>query len=99
MNTTRRNFLKCDFFTDNKEGLIAIRVDRAFEELSDKPELFTDANGNETGVPMMNNEGVSSPNERLSEGCGFEQALERFLQQQNCQTIKPIAYGIKLKNR
>jgi hypothetical protein len=46
-------------FTDNKEGLIAIRVDRAFEEPSDKPELFTDANGNETGVPMMNNEGVN----------------------------------------
>ena len=46
-------------FTDNKEGLIAIRVDRAFEEPSDKPELFTDANGNETGVPVMNNEGVN----------------------------------------
>ncbi|MDR1335915.1 MAG: PmoA family protein [Tannerella sp.] len=46
-------------FTDNKEGLIAIRVDRAFEEPSEKPELFLDANGNETAVPVMNNEGVN----------------------------------------
>jgi hypothetical protein len=46
-------------FTDNKEGLIAIRVDRAFEEPSQKPELFLDANGNETNVPAMNNEGVN----------------------------------------
>ncbi|MDR1982020.1 MAG: PmoA family protein [Tannerellaceae bacterium] len=46
-------------FTDNKEGLIAIRVDRAFEEPSDKPELFLDANGNPTDVPVMNNEGVN----------------------------------------
>ncbi|MDR2139559.1 MAG: PmoA family protein [Tannerella sp.] len=46
-------------FTDNKEGLIAIRVDRAFEEPSKEPELFTDANGNETSVPVMNNEGVN----------------------------------------
>jgi len=46
-------------FTDNKEGLIAIRVDRAFEEPSTKPEVFLDANGNETNVPSMNNEGVN----------------------------------------
>jgi len=46
-------------FTDNKEGLIAIRVDRAFEEPSDRPEVFLDANGNPTEVPIMNNEGVN----------------------------------------
>ena len=46
-------------FTDNKEGLIAIRVDRAFEEPSDRPEVFIDANGNPTEVPVMNNEGVN----------------------------------------
>ncbi|MDR1675379.1 MAG: PmoA family protein [Tannerella sp.] len=46
-------------FTDNKEGLIAIRVDRAFEEPSEKPELFLDANGNETTVPVTNSEGVN----------------------------------------
>ncbi len=46
-------------FTDNKEGLIAIRMDRAFEEPSDKPELFLDSNGNPTEVKAMNNEGVN----------------------------------------
>jgi hypothetical protein len=46
-------------FTDNKEGLIAIRVDRAFEEPSTTPELFLDASGHETAVPVMNNEGVN----------------------------------------
>jgi len=46
-------------FTDNKEGLIAIRVDRAFEEPTTRPEVFTDAKGNTTTVPVMNNEGVN----------------------------------------
>lgn len=46
-------------FTDNKEGLIGLRVDRAFEEPSNKPEVFLDANGNPTEVPVMNNEGVN----------------------------------------
>jgi hypothetical protein len=53
--------------TDTKEGLIAIRVDRAFEEPSKEPELFLDANGNETGVPVMNNDGVNGTY-RNSEG-------------------------------
>ena len=46
-------------FTDNKEGMIAIRMDRAFEEPSNKPELFLDAQGNPTEVKVMNNEGVN----------------------------------------
>ena len=46
-------------FTDNKEGMIAIRMDRAFEEPSNQPELYTDANGNPTEVKVMNNEGVN----------------------------------------
>ncbi len=46
-------------FTDNKEGFIAIRMDRAFEEPSDKPEIFLDTNGNPTEVKAMNNEGVN----------------------------------------
>ncbi|MDR2039158.1 MAG: PmoA family protein [Bacteroidales bacterium] len=46
-------------FTDNKEGLIAIRMDRAFEEPSNKPELYLDANGNPTEIKAMNNEGVN----------------------------------------
>jgi len=46
-------------FEENKEGLIGLRVDRAFEEPSQKPEQFLDAKGNVTQVPMMNNEGVN----------------------------------------
>ena len=46
-------------FKDNKEGLFGIRMDRAFESPTDKPELFTDAEGNPTEVKVMNNEGVN----------------------------------------
>lgn len=44
---------------DNKEGMFAIRVARELEHSSDKPELFTDANGIATSVPSLNNEGVT----------------------------------------
>jgi len=43
-------------FNENKEGLIGMRLDRAFEEPSKKPEKFLDANGIETAVPVMNND-------------------------------------------
>jgi hypothetical protein len=46
-------------FTENKEGLIAIRMDRAFQEPTDKPAKYTDANGIETEVPVVNNEGIT----------------------------------------
>ncbi len=46
-------------FSENKEGLIGLRVDRAFEEPSTKPEKFLDAKGIETEVPVLNNEGVN----------------------------------------
>ncbi|HUX97150.1 MAG TPA: PmoA family protein [Bacteroidales bacterium] len=46
-------------FTENKEGLLGLRVDRAFEEPSTQPEKFLDANGIETEVPVLNNEGVN----------------------------------------
>ncbi len=46
-------------FEENKEGLIGLRLDRTFEEPSTKPEKFLDANGIETNVPVMNNEGVN----------------------------------------
>jgi len=46
-------------FADNKEGVIGIRMDRAFEEPSDKPEVFLDSKGNPTTVAVMNNEGVN----------------------------------------
>lgn len=46
-------------FTENKEGLLGIRMDRAFEEPSDKPQKYTDANGVVTDVPVVNNEGIN----------------------------------------
>src|SRR5665648_68579 len=46
-------------FTENKEGLIGMRLDRAFEEPATKPEKFLDANGIVTEVPVLNNEGVN----------------------------------------
>jgi len=46
-------------FAENKEGLIGLRVDRAFEEPATKPEKFLDAHGIETEVPVLNNAGVN----------------------------------------
>jgi hypothetical protein len=44
--------------TDNKEGVLGIRVARQLEEPTDKPEVFTDASGRPTTVASMNNAGV-----------------------------------------
>jgi hypothetical protein len=57
--TTRLTAKKPVTFEENKEGLIGLRLDRAFEEPSQKPEEFLDANGNVTQVPIMNNDGVN----------------------------------------
>ena len=46
-------------FTDNKEGMLGIRVARALELPSDKPAVFTDSNGISTNVEATNNEGVN----------------------------------------
>jgi hypothetical protein len=46
-------------FADNKEGVLGLRVARALEEPSDKPELFTDASGKPTAVPALDNAGVN----------------------------------------
>ncbi len=46
-------------FNDTKEGALGIRVARQLEEPSTKPEVFTDANGNPTKVPVMDNTGVA----------------------------------------
>jgi len=46
-------------FTDNKEGVLGMRVARALEEPADKPELFTDAEGRPTVVPVLDNTGVN----------------------------------------
>ncbi len=44
---------------DNKEGMLAIRTDRAFEHPSSKPLVYTDAEGNPSDVPVLDNEGVT----------------------------------------
>lgn len=52
---------------DNKEGALGIRVTRELEMPADKPEIFTDAQGNPTKVAVLNNEGVTG-NFLTSEG-------------------------------
>ncbi len=54
-------------FKDNKEGMIGIRVARELEMPSDKPAMYTDAEGNLTEVKALNNEGVNG-NYFASEG-------------------------------
>ncbi len=54
-------------FVDNKEGLIGMRVARALEQPSNTPEVFTDAAGHATTVPLLNNDGVTG-HYRSSEG-------------------------------
>jgi hypothetical protein len=46
-------------FADNKEGVLGLRVTRALEEPSDKPEVFTDASGRPTSVAALDNAGVN----------------------------------------
>jgi hypothetical protein len=59
-------------FLDNKEGMMAIRMDRAFEAPSDTPEVFLDSKGNPTTVPVVNNEGKNGVyrNSHGEEGVG-----------------------------
>jgi hypothetical protein len=45
-------------FHDVKDGFFALRVARELEHPSDKPDVFTDANGIETKVKVLNNQGV-----------------------------------------
>lgn len=46
-------------FEDSKEGMFAIRVDRAFEMPSDESLIFTDDKGNPTTVKATDNTGVT----------------------------------------
>ena len=57
--TTLKALGKDVLFKDNKEGLIAVRVARELEHPSTKPEVFTDAKGVATAVPVLNNDGVT----------------------------------------
>lgn len=46
-------------FRDNKEGTLGMRVTRALEQPAEKPEVFTDASGTPSAVPMLDNTGVT----------------------------------------
>jgi hypothetical protein len=54
-------------FTDNKEGVIGLRVARGLEQPSTTPETFLDASGRATSVPVLDNTGVTG-NYTSSEG-------------------------------
>jgi Methane oxygenase PmoA len=46
-------------FKDEKDGLLGLRVVRALEIPSDKPEVYTDASGHATTVAKLDNTGVN----------------------------------------
>lgn len=46
-------------FKDDKEGTVAIRVARGLEQPTSQPDIFTDATGRPTAVPVLNNDGVT----------------------------------------
>lgn len=46
-------------FADAKDGMLGLRVVRALEAPSDKPEVFTDASGRATTVAKLDNAGVN----------------------------------------
>ncbi len=46
-------------FNDTKEGMLGLRVARALEGPSKEPEVFTDASGRPTTVPVLDNAGVN----------------------------------------
>ena len=45
-------------FSESKEGMLGLGVDRVFQKPSDKPAIYTDAQGNATEVAVVNNEGI-----------------------------------------
>ena len=46
-------------FEDSKEAFLGMRMTRALEQPADKPEVFTDASGRATAVPVLDNKGVT----------------------------------------
>ncbi len=57
--TTLKAVINRVIFKDVKDGFFAIRVARELELPSNKPEIFTDAAGLSTSVPVLDNTGVS----------------------------------------
>lgn len=46
-------------FKDSKEGMLGMRLARELEQPAEKAEVFTDASGKATAVPVLDNTGVS----------------------------------------
>jgi hypothetical protein len=46
-------------FGDTKEGMLGLRVARGLEQPSNEPEVFVDASGRATTVPVLDNAGVT----------------------------------------
>jgi hypothetical protein len=46
-------------FNDNKEGVLGMRMARELEQPATKAEVFTDASGKATAVPVLDNKGVT----------------------------------------
>ena len=61
-------------FKDIKDGMLGLRVRRELEEPATKAEVFTDAHGVATPVPVMNNEGVVGKY-KSSEGKSMEKEV------------------------
>jgi hypothetical protein len=57
--TTLRALDKKVDFKDEKDGVLGLRVVRALEIPSDKPEVYTDASGRPTAVAKLDNTGVN----------------------------------------
>jgi hypothetical protein len=57
--TTLRALDEKVVFADAKDGMLGLRVVRALEMPSDKPEVFTDASGRKTAVAKLDNTGVN----------------------------------------
>lgn len=57
--TTLTTLDKQVVFRDNKEGVLGLRVTRALEHPATKPEVFADASGKATPVPVLDNTGVT----------------------------------------
>ena len=47
------------FFGEDKEGMLGLRVDRAFQQPSDQPTLYLDAEGKPSGQRTVNKDGVT----------------------------------------
>lgn len=57
--TTLKTLDEPVLFNDTKEGMLAIRVARQLEHPSDKPVTLSDAHGDKTDVPVLDNTGVT----------------------------------------